>query len=251
MNFDEFKHGFDKLVQAFSPSKPDEKSKIYFEELKRLNALVYSRTCSRLVRESEKFPTIAKILQTAESISPSHHLELKPCMECDGRGLVSKWNHTFRARCEHGYMPSKIIALVPLPEEEEHWKPKLNDEWRMIYGQDLLEVQTPEAIQKAKEMFGMSREIKPLVKKVSETTIFTEQDISKDLDEYFYKANEMQFEMGVDKLFPKGSTERRLFDQKRCKNTKTIKLNEKSEHYERVREQARVIRENQNHENHE
>jgi len=134
MNFDEFFNHFERLIKAFSPTKPDEKAKIYFEETKNINTMVFARACSELVRQSEKFPTIFKILEKCEAIRPTKNLQAQSCFSCNGFGTASLWNHTFRVNCVHGSKVSKAISLLPENTNDlERCYMNLSREWEKIY----------------------------------------------------------------------------------------------------------------------
>lgn len=162
MTSDEFKYGFDKLVSAFHVQKPTEKANVYFEYLENIDASVFSQAVNELLKESDKMPTIAKIIQKCAAIRPSYGRTEAKCNDCDGFGMVSKWRHSFRGRCIHGEQVSKQMALVPVtPEEKKRWYGRLNKEWFELYGEDLVPGKSYRGesidpiVQKTKDMFGV------------------------------------------------------------------------------------------------
>ena len=118
MNYNDFQNNFDKLVAAFSITNPEKKAKIYFDELKTLSAHVFAQAVRNTIRDSDRWPTIAKLLQVAGSIQPKQNDRSirQLCDRCDGYGWVIFENHAFRGRCPHGMLLSKQIAFSPESE---------------------------------------------------------------------------------------------------------------------------------------
>lgn len=121
MTKEEFTAGFEKLKMAFSTANAEEKIKIYYEELRKINAAVFAETCRRLVRETDRFPTISLILRTAESVRPPQgaQTQKQKCPGCDGFGWAIFDGYAFRGRCEHGGALSRSISFVPVSEVEK------------------------------------------------------------------------------------------------------------------------------------
>lgn len=138
MSVDDFRDGFEKLIQAFTVGKPDEKAKIYYERLKKIPFDAWQKTCDNAVDTCDKFPTIAKLVSISQNFQGYTGRTEQPCNDCDGFGTISMWNHTFRGRCIHGEKVSKYIPLAPRDEfEKERAYQVLNKSWKELYGQDL------------------------------------------------------------------------------------------------------------------
>lgn len=139
MTFDEFSPVFQQLVNAFHVSKADKKIDVYFKHLQKMPFYVFVKSVEKCESDLDKFPTIAKIFETAASIFPPMSRKAQECNACDGFGTVSLWRHTFRARCLHGDQVSKSIARVPVSESEKSLCYEgLNREWNEIYNHDLV-----------------------------------------------------------------------------------------------------------------
>lgn len=158
----EFKENFRKLVKAFTVTKPEDKAEIYFEKLSRLSASVFSRTCDYLTTNTDKFPTIMKILEVSRMFPDQETQRSFECKECASGGLIAKWRHSFRCTCLNGEKYSKNFPLVPITEQERRfWYGKLNKEWNDLYGKDLVEGHSfkgepdHDIVRKMKETFGV------------------------------------------------------------------------------------------------
>lgn len=137
MQMDQFKIGFDRLVETFSQINPDKKARIYFEELKDMDATLFLETTRRIVREDTRFPPISRILELSNTIKPRSEEENKKadCKRCDGYGWVFFLGTAFRGRCEHGMKLSNKIAYVPETQVDMfNWSTKLEREKKEIYG---------------------------------------------------------------------------------------------------------------------
>lgn len=157
----EFTECFTELCDAFTVQKPENKAKIYFEKLSRLSQTSFKKTCDYLTENTDKFPTIMKIIEVSRMFPDPETTKVFECKECLGGGMVSKWRHSFRCRCLNGERISKQIPLVPISHEDrKFWYGRLNKEWNETYGKDLVEGKTyqgekePEIITKAKEIFS-------------------------------------------------------------------------------------------------
>lgn len=137
MQNNEFINLFDKMVDAFGAIKPQEKSRIYYEKLKHISIEVFEKTIDKILSEYERFPSIAKILETARVFQIEKKRESCPkCVE----GFVMKWKHTFRCRCNAGLILANYITLDPVtPEDKKRVYGRLNAEYRNLYGKDLVE----------------------------------------------------------------------------------------------------------------
>lgn len=138
MNYEEFRFQFARLTKAFQINRPEERADIYFEELKKISATTFSECCRRAIRDGERFPTIANLLQMAESIQPTRKQNNQSCHLCDGSGTISLWGHTFKTRCIHGQALSKSIAFEPETENDrKKWYINLSNDWQKTYGKEL------------------------------------------------------------------------------------------------------------------
>lgn len=116
MTQDEFEIGFSRLTQAFTIQKPEDKAKIYFEELSSITQSTWMECVRYFVRKGERFPTIAAILSMAQGIdSRDQHTLSAPvnCILCDGHGWVVIERTAFRSRCGHSQGLSEKIPLAP------------------------------------------------------------------------------------------------------------------------------------------
>lgn len=137
MELHDFTHEFSRLTTAFTVQKPEDKAKVYYEELRRIPFNTFKAAISRLIREADRFPAIATILSTTDAITPKSGLSGVSCSVCNGYGSISLWNHTFRAPCEHGARLNKMIALFPQTDRERQIRfLNLSNEWKKLYGKD-------------------------------------------------------------------------------------------------------------------
>ncbi len=165
MNSEDFWEQFEKLTFAFHIQKPEQRAKVYYEHLSTIDLDVFKRAVNDCIKESDRFPTIAHLLQTASKIAPKYGRQSVECEQCDGMGTISRFKHTFRARCIHGEQISKLMQLAP--RDEADWSQtyfNLNKEWQKLYGEELeqgkvvLSTEHP-TVSKAKEIFNVTKSI--------------------------------------------------------------------------------------------
>jgi len=116
-----------RLCGAFSATKPDEKGKIYFEELEKYDGSTFAKICAQIIRQDDRFPSIAKIITLIDSITPKEKTGIENCAVCNGSGWVWIWGVVYRGRCKHGEKLSTKISIAPLDENgiaEERSKQK-------------------------------------------------------------------------------------------------------------------------------
>ncbi len=138
MTSEDFWDEFEKLTFAFSVQKPEQKSKIYFEHLRSIELDTFSKAVKECVKECDRFPTISRLIQSCAKISPMIGRKVVRCDQCDGMGTVSRWKHTFRARCIHGEQVSQQMMLAG--RDEGDWSRiyfYLNRDWIKAYGKEL------------------------------------------------------------------------------------------------------------------
>jgi hypothetical protein len=138
MTQDEFKAGFDKLVEAFNVMNADRKARIYFEELRSVPGPAFNEAVRRTIRSGERFPTIASLLSAVETIAPNKQgsTVAAECARCDGFGFVLFEKHAFRGRCEHGRKLSDRLAWAPETEiDRVNWRNTFKRQDREIYGE--------------------------------------------------------------------------------------------------------------------
>lgn len=66
----EFKECFDRLVKAFSPTKPQDKADIYFEYLAFIDGDDFKKAVNRWISTGQKFPSISDLKQVHAAINP-------------------------------------------------------------------------------------------------------------------------------------------------------------------------------------
>jgi len=137
MTHDEFSESFSQLCNAFTVQKPENKSKIYFEKLERLSDSTFQKTCSFIIENEDKFPSILKLITVSRMFPDKYNQFSTHCDQCYGSGMVSMWRHGFRCVCLNGERISKMIALAPQSfEEKKAMYQILNQEHQKLYGED-------------------------------------------------------------------------------------------------------------------
>lgn len=162
MTSEEFFEPFEQLIQAFSVQKAHDKRKIYFAKLERLSLSCFEKTCDYAVVNSDKFPTISRLIEISRMFPDKTGASIFECKECNSAGLIAKWKHSFRCTCLNGERFYKNYPVVPISQEDrKHWYGKLNKEWFDLYGKDLIVGKTYKGetdypiVTKAKEVFGI------------------------------------------------------------------------------------------------
>ena len=117
MRQDQFQANFNRLVQAFNVSKPEEKAEIYFEELEHADGNAFGRAVQKIVREHDRFPSIAQLLEAVRYFQPKNEQKHEECAVCDGTGWVMIYGVAYRGRCKHGGALSGRIKLAPVDAE--------------------------------------------------------------------------------------------------------------------------------------
>ena len=143
MNQYDFGQEFDRLVQAFNVTKPEDKAKVYFEELKNINLNSFKSVVTHIIRNNDRFPSISTILNQEASINPPKRREKAACDQCDGYGWKKLGYQVYRGDCAHGQKLSKSIKVCP--SEDKRYIELFNQKNDLIsvYGEDA-----------AKRMFG-------------------------------------------------------------------------------------------------
>jgi hypothetical protein len=146
MTHEEFSVGFNKLCQAFSVTKPEQKARIYWSELKDVRPTLWNEAIRKHVRGGERFPTISTLLVLCSPPSQNEHLSRQDCKKCDGFGWMVFEETAYRGRCEHGKRLSDKIAMYPVSElyvfnekrrikmanEEAYGVPREIEGWELI-----------------------------------------------------------------------------------------------------------------------
>ena len=137
MTQEEFSHGFVKLTSAFSVNRPQDKARIYFEELTGLESNAWKKTVNRLLRSAAKFPTIKEILDTSQGFIHAKTQEGdRHCRSCDGYGGVLIGDVYFRVDCIHGQtmISQNVLAAPKSPEERRGLCLRLGRDYVKLYG---------------------------------------------------------------------------------------------------------------------
>lgn len=117
---EDFDYGFDRLVRAFSPTKPDQKAGIYFDELQNVPMEAWSTSVNYILRNESKFPSISTLLTLCRANSHDVRVEKQDCRRCDGFGWVMIGKSAFRGMCIHGDTLSKNIPQASKDHEEKN-----------------------------------------------------------------------------------------------------------------------------------
>lgn len=131
MTLDEFREDFDRLVNAFSVQKPEGKADVYYDELKNIPKFRFRQIVTDVIRNSDRFPSIAVLLERTGALTPAEVPQKQLCNVCDGFGNVFIYGVAYRGDCSHGERHSKKIKVAPrdrvaleveLIRQEADWK---------------------------------------------------------------------------------------------------------------------------------
>lgn len=128
MNEIEFSDSFDKLGKNFNirGKALDEKKEVFWEIFSKVSASTWKEVCERLLRNEERFPTVAKFSHALKDIMQSsvyknNEAPVNPCGSCDGSGYVSTvkiseegkvmGEYSFRCSCANGSYHSKELLI--------------------------------------------------------------------------------------------------------------------------------------------
>lgn len=139
MTFEQFKANFDRLVKAFNISKPEDKSKVYFEELKNITGGLFASACTKIIRSQDRFPSISAILLIVSTVTPSERKERATCADCDGFGWVKIGLEMYRGDCHHGLELSNKIMVAPNKEDRSIEMINQKQRWSEWYGEGFWE----------------------------------------------------------------------------------------------------------------
>jgi len=116
LNREAFSQEFEKLVDAFGANKPGEKARIYYEKIKHCDYKPFRRAVDDILTNSERFPTIARLLQAISSYTPKNERQKANCNVCNGFGWVQVGYELYRGDCPHGQELSSSIPTCPREE---------------------------------------------------------------------------------------------------------------------------------------